>query len=60
MQDLDNQIVKLTDMVENVTNGFSSHAPGKHPMVQEKKESSTKQTHVDELQVSAEGRIPIH
>ena len=29
-------------------------------MVKEKGESSTKQTHVDELQVSAEGGIPIH
>ena len=40
--------------------GGSSHAPGKRPMVQEKRESSTKQPHVDELQVSAEGGIPIH
>ena len=29
-------------------------------MVKEKGESSTKQTHVDELQVSAEGGIPIY
>ena len=40
--------------------GGLSHEPGKCPTVQEKGESSTKQTHVDELQVSAEGGIPIH
>ena len=60
LQDQDNQIVKLTDRVKNVMDGVSSHAPGKHPMVQEKKESSTKQTHVDELQVFVEGGILIN
>ena len=40
--------------------GGSSHAPGKRPMVQEKGESSTKQTHVDELQVFVEGGILIN
>ena len=40
--------------------GGSSHAPIKRPIVQEKGESSTKQTYVDELQVSTEGGIPIH
>ena len=40
--------------------GGSSHAPGKRPMVEEKWESSTNQSHVDEPHVSAEGGIPIH
>ena len=39
LQDQDNQIVKLTDRVENVLDGASSHAPGKRPMVEEKGES---------------------
>ena len=60
LQDQDNQIVKLSDRVENVMDGGSSHAPGKRPMVQEKGESFLKQTHVDELQVSAEKGLPSH
>ena len=60
MQDQDNNIFKLTERVENVMDGDSIHAPGKCPMVQEKGESPTKQTHVDELQVSAEKGLPSH
>ena len=35
VQDKDTQIVKITDRVEGMMDEESSHAPGKHPQVQE-------------------------
>ena len=47
------------DRVENVMEGRASHALGKCPMVQEKGESSTKETHVGEdLQYLLKGEFP--